>query len=125
MQWIILAIVVMAALGYWNYQRTQGQQQALQSAGFVVSDDLKGNPKLLVSTSQRQLAVVRGGGYLRLDFAQVQDVSVVFDSHESGERNYRLRLALQGAPESTVEIGYQDEFQTESAGKQLKKILGL
>lgn len=125
MQWIILAIAVMAALGYWNYQRTQGQQQALQSAGFVVSDELKGNPKLLVSTSQRQLAVVRGGGYLRLDFAQVQDVAIVFDSHESGERNYRLRLVLQGVPESAVEIGYQDEFQAESAGKQLKKILGL
>lgn len=125
MQWIILAIMVMAALGYWNYLRTQTQQQALQAAGFEISDNLKGNPVLVVSASQRQVAVIRGSGYQRFDFSQVLSTAVIYDSHESGERNYRIQLAIQGVADSSLEIAYQDEFQAESARKQLNQLLGL
>ncbi len=124
MQWFIVGLIVILGLAFWNHKRTQTQHQALHSSGFSVSHYLKGNPELLVSEIQQQLAVVRAGDYLRIDFAQVEEAAIVFDAAAANDRNFRIRLQLSNAPESVIEIAYQDELGAHSALKQLDKILG-
>lgn len=122
LQWLILAVVVMAGLGYWNYQRIDSQRKALEGAGFVVSDDLKGNPGLLVSKTQQQIAVLIPAGYLRVDFAQLKHGEIRKDSSGENDKNYRITLVLNGAPQSEVENRYQDELQADIAFKKLRNL---
>jgi hypothetical protein len=124
LQWVILAVVVMAGLGYWNYQRIDGQRKALESAGFIVSDDLKGNPGLLVSTTQHQVAVLIPTGYLRIGFDQIKHGEIRKDSTGENDKNYRIALVLNGAPQSEVENRYQDELQADIAFKKLRNLTG-
>ncbi|WP_290704982.1 hypothetical protein [Amphritea sp.] len=122
LQWVILAVVVMAGLGYWNYQRIDGQRKALEGAGFVVSDDLKGNPGLLVSTTQQQIAVLIPTGYLRVGFDQLKHGEIRQDASGEKDSNYRIALILNGASQSEVENRYQDEHQADSAFKKLRNL---
>lgn len=124
MQWFIVGLIVILGLAFWNHKRTQTQHQALQDSGFSVSHHLKGNPELLVSETQQQLAVVRGGDYLRIDFAQVENAAIAFDAAAANDRNFRIRLQLSNAPEPVIEIAYQDELDARSALKQLDTLLG-
>ncbi len=124
LQWVILAVVVMAGLGYWNYQRIDGQRKALTGAGFVVSDDLKGNPGLLVSSTQKQLAVLIPTGYLRVDFDQLKHGEIRKDSSGENDKNYRIALILNGASQPEVENSYQDELQADTAFKKLRQLTG-
>ncbi|MBQ0785758.1 MAG: hypothetical protein KBT66_16150 [Amphritea sp.] len=122
LQWVILAVVVMAGLGYWNYQRIDGQRKALEGAGFVVSDDLKGNPGLLVSTTQQQIAVLIPTGYLRVGFDQLTHGEIRQDASGEKDSNYRIALILNGASQSEVENRYQDEYQADIAFKKLRNL---
>lgn len=126
LQWFILAVVVMAGLGYWNYQRIDGQRKALEGAGFIVSDDLKGSPGLLVSTTQQQVAVLLPTGYLRIGFDQLKHGEI--RHNESGENdrrsNFRLVMTLDGASQAEVENRYQDEHQADIAFKKLRGLTG-
>jgi hypothetical protein len=115
----------MAGLGYWNYQRIDGQRKQLVSAGFQISDDLKGNPGLLVSTSQRQVAVLVPSGYLRLSFDQLKDAEIRFRSGAEVETDFRIALLLEGAPVPEVEIRYSNEHTVEIALKKLQQLTGL
>ncbi|MBN0988836.1 hypothetical protein [Amphritea pacifica] len=124
-QWFIVALIVMAGLGYWNYQRIDGQRKQLVSAGFQISDDLKGNPGLLVSTTQRQVAVLVPSGYLRLGFDQLKDAEVRFRSSAETETDYRIALILEGAPVPEVEIRYSNEHSVEIALRKLQQLTGL
>ena len=120
-QWIILAIIVMAGLGYWNYQRIDGQRKALVNAGFQISDDLKGNPGLLVSTSQQQVAVLIPTGYLRFGFDQIQRAEIRSLEKAETETDYRIALVLDGAALPEVEIGYQNVHAVEIALRKLRQ----
>ncbi|GGK81413.1 hypothetical protein [Amphritea balenae] len=122
-QWFILGVILMAILGYWNYQRTEGQLQSLQSAGFVVSDRLKGNPGVVISRSQRQCAVLIPTGYQRFDFSQIHGAEVRFDWASDTKTNFRLVLLLENAYKSEVEIGYQNEPQANNALKKLRSLV--
>jgi hypothetical protein len=126
LQWFILAMVVMAGLGYWNYQRIDGQRKALEGAGFVVSDDLKGNPGLLISTTQQQVAVLVPSGYLRVDFSQIEHGEIRHDQTSQTDipTSYRIALVLTGASQSEVEIGYQTEHHADIAFKKLRALTG-
>lgn len=123
LQWIILAIIVMAGLAYWNHQRSDAQLKALQAAGFSLSDELSGNPKLLLSRSQKQLAVLFPDGYLRADFDQVDNLEVQHDSNSQTEFNYRLVISLQGSSRDHVEILYENEARAQATLKKLQALL--
>ncbi|WP_417224944.1 hypothetical protein [Amphritea sp.] len=123
-QWVIMALIVMAGLGYWNYQRIDGQRKELQATGFQISDDLKGNPGLLISTSQREIAVLNPNGYLRFSFAQLQRAEVRSDAFAQTDHNYRIALILSGATQPEVEVGYENEPRAENALKQLRRLTG-
>ncbi|UTW02625.1 hypothetical protein KDX31_14895 [Amphritea atlantica] len=122
LQWFILAAIVIAGLAFWNYQRIDGQRKELLSAGFQVSDDLKGNPGLLVSTSQRQLAVLVPTGYLRFSFDQLRDAEIRSRENAETETDFRIALLLDGASVSEVEIGYQNVHHVEIALKKLRQL---
>ncbi|WP_432470768.1 hypothetical protein [Amphritea sp. HPY] len=125
--WIILAVIVMAGLAYWNHQRTDAQLKVLKDGGFVVSDQLAGNPKLLVSSSQKQLAVVFPDSYLRADFGQVSGLELRHDSNAQTEFNYRLQITLKSGSQSgrqnSVEVAYENEARAQSALKKLQQYL--
>lgn len=123
LQWIILAIIVMAGLAYWNHQRSDAQLKALQAAGFSLSDELSGNPKLLLSRTQKQLAVLFPDGYLRADFDQVDNLEVQHDSNSQTEFNYRLVISLQGSSRDHVEILYENEARAQATLKKLQALL--
>ncbi|WP_428035370.1 hypothetical protein [Amphritea sp.] len=124
LQWFILAVIVMAGLGYWNYQRIDGQRKELLSAGFQISDDLKGNPGLLISSSQRQVAVLIPTGYLRVSFDQIQSAEIRSRDTAETETNFRIALLLENAPVPEVEIGYQNVHSVEIALKKLRQLTG-
>jgi hypothetical protein len=121
-QWIILAFIIMAGLGYWNYQRMDGQRKELQAAGFQISDELKGNPTLLVSASQRQIAVLNPSGYRRFSFDQLQRAEVRSDSLAQTETRFRVALILDGEPD--VEVGFENETRADIALKKLRQLTG-
>ena len=123
LHWAILALIVMAGLAYWNHQRSNAQLAALQGAGFVVLDQLQGNPKLLVSRSQQQLAVLYPQGYVRAEYAQVSATAVVFDSSAQTDLNYRLQIQLRSGARPVLEIAYENEVRAEQAKKQLDQLL--
>lgn len=125
--WVILAVIVMAGLAYWNHQRTDVQLKALKDAGFVVSDQLAGNPKLLVSSAQKQLAVVFPDSYLRTDFSQVSGLELRHDSNAQTEFNYRIQIALksgsQRGSQNSVEVVFENETRAQTALKKLQQLL--
>lgn len=125
LQWFILAVIVMAGLGFWNYQRIDGQRKELQGAGFQISDDLKGNPGLLVSTAQRQVAVLIPSGYLRFSFDQLKGAEIRSRDTAETETDFRIALLLDGAPVPEVEIRYQNVHRVEIALKKLRQLTGL
>lgn len=122
-QWVVLALIIMAGLGYWNYQRIDGQRKELQAAGFQISDDLKGNPSLLVSTSQQEVAVLIPSGYQRLNFAQLERVEVRSDTSAEAETNFRLVLIVIDAMVTEVEVGYENEHRADIALKRLRQLM--
>ena len=109
----------MAGLTYWNHQRSDTQQQVFQEAGFVLSDELQGNPNLLASRSQKQIAVVFPDGYFRADFTQITAAEVRFDALAKQDQNYRIHISLKGSDRASVEVLYQNEAMARQALKQL------
>ncbi len=125
LQWFIVAVIVMAGLGFWNYQRIDGQRKELQGAGFQISDDLKGNPGLLVSTAQSQVAVLIPSGYLRFSFDQLKGAEIRSRDTAETETDFRIALLLDVAPVPEVEIRYQNVHRVEIALKKLRQLTGL
>lgn len=122
LHWFILAAIVIVAIAYWNHQRSQAQVAQLQATGFNISDDLKGNPGLLVSRTQRQIAVPKPSGYIRFGFDQVTDLKVVHESAPEHDYNHRLSISVTGESRP-VNVGYADETKAEAALQQLQQLL--
>ena len=122
MHWFILAVIVIIGIAYWNHQRSQAQVAQLQSSGFNISDNLKGTPNLLVSRSQRQIAVPKPSGYVRFGFEQVSGMKVISESAPEHDYNHRLSISVVGQDKS-VNVGYADKTGADKALKQLQHIL--
>ena len=122
LHWFILAAIVIAGIAYWNHQRSQAQVAQLQSSGFNISDNLKGNPNLLVSRSQRQIAVPKPSGYVRFGFDQVRGSRVISESAPEHDYNHRLSITVVGQ-DQPVNVGYADQAKADKALKQLEQIL--
>ncbi len=123
LQWFILAAIVIAALAYWNWQRTSGQIKRLQAEGFTISADLGGVPKLLVDQQSDSIAVVTASEYRRYSFSQVVSVNYAFDYGNQVEENFRIEIMLQGAAKQQENITYNDERRTEDQLKRLQALL--
>ena len=118
-QWFVIALVIIAGLGYWNWNKTDQQLKQLQATGFTVSEDFKGSPRLLLDLNRQEVAVVDPKNYEIIAFSAVEKLEVIYDSGTEVDQNYRLVLYFVGDKQPSKEIAYADEW---TAKKQLKKI---
>lgn len=123
LQWFILAAIVIAALAYWNWQRTSGQIKRLQAEGFTISADLGGVPKLLVDQQSDSIAVVTASEYRRYSFNQIVSVDYAYDNGIQVEENFRIEIMLQSAAKQQENIIYNDEQRAEDQLKRLQALL--
>lgn len=123
LQWFILAAIVIAALAYWNWQRTSGQIKRLQAEGFTISADLGGVPKLLVDQQSDAIAVVTASEYRRYSFNQIVSVNYAYDNGIQVEENFRIEIMLQSAAKQQENIIYNDEQRAEDQLKRLQALL--
>lgn len=122
LHWFILAVVVIAVLAYWNWQRTNNQIKRLEAQGFYVSADLGGVPKLLVDQQSDSIAIVSGSEYRRYSFEQIASLEYAYDYGTQVEENFRIEIKLQGATRPQENIVYNEEQRAE---KQLKRLQAL
>lgn len=122
LHWFILAVVVIAVLAYWNWQRTNNQIKRLEAQGFYVSADLGGVPKLLVDQQSDSIAIVSGSEYRRYSFEQIASLEYAYDYGTQVEENFRIEIKLQGADRPQENIVYNEEQRAE---KQLKRLQAL
>lgn len=120
-QWFILIVIVLAGLAFFNWKASQNQLAALQKQGFNISDDLKGQPHLLVDSQARELAVVTAKGFQRYGFDQVENIELHFDQGVQTDENYRLHIRFNGA--ATTEIKYENEWLAKEKQARLQDIL--
>lgn len=120
--WFILIVIVMVALAYIHWQKSRVQLKALSQSGFSVTDNLKGQPLLLVDLPAKQVALVSPEGYQRLNFAQVKAVELKFDVGPQMPENYRLHLDL--VQDGSVEVYYENEWLAQKQLAQLTRMLG-
>lgn len=123
LQWFLLAFIVIAALGYWNWKRTGDQLQQLQATGFVVTDDLGGNPKLVVDSQSKTFAIVTGREFRRYTFSQISSIEYNYDSEPEVDVDFRLEIHLNNAAKQIEKVIYRDEFRAEEQLKKFNEIL--
>lgn len=122
LHWFILAVVVIAVLAYWNWQRTNNQIKRLEAQGFYLSADLGGFPKLLVDQQSDSIAIVSGSEYRRYSFEQIASLGYAYDYGTQVEENFRIEIKLQGADRPQENIVYNEAQRAE---KQLKRLQAL
>jgi len=122
LHWFILAVVVMAALAYWNWQRSQDQLAQLQKQGFQVSEDLKGQPRLLLDLAAKQLAVVSPSKASRIDFADITAAEYGYDSGTQTDSRFRIELSVSNGEQ--WEIVYENEAIARRQLERLNSQLG-
>lgn len=123
LHWFLIAFVIIAGLGYWNWQRSDQQIKRLQAEGFVITEDLKGTPRLLVDDQLHQVAVVGPTGFQRYDFSNIKKLELVFDRNAQLDENFRIKLYLVDSPISTQEIAFDNEWNAEEKLQALQKRL--
>ena len=123
MSWFVLAVIVMAGLGYFTWQKSQAQIKALEQTGFVITKDLKGEPRLLVNAEAEQLAIVSPTAYEVHPLASIVSPEVIFDRGVQMDQNFRIKLSVQGRNPATLEIRYENETLARSALEALNSAL--
>lgn len=120
-QWFILIVIVLAGLAFFNWKASQNQLATLQKQGFNISDDLKGQPNLLVDSLARELAVVTPKGFQRYGFDQVDSVELRFDHGKQYDENFRLYVRFNGT--AAAEIKYENEWLAKEKQARLQELL--
>lgn len=121
--WIVIAFVVIAGLGFWSWQQSAKQLKKLQASGFIVSTDLKGNPKLLLDEENRLLALVGPTSYRVYELKQVQSLEYKYDSNAQVEMNHRIEISLQNTATDQETVVYEDEWIAQDKFKILQSKL--
>ena len=123
LHWFLIALVIIAGLGYWNWQRSDQQVKRLQAEGFVITEDLKGTPRLLVDDQLKQVAVVGSSGSQRYDFSNIKKLELVFDRNAQLDENFRIKLSFVDSSISIQEIAFDNEWNAEEKLQALQKRL--
>ena len=123
MAWFVLAVIVMAGLGYWNWQKTQGQLQMLRNSSFNITDDLKGEPRLVIDSTQKQIALVSPQGYRIIPMNAVVNSEVAFDRGVQMDNNFRIELQLIMSERSAGPVMYENETLARAALEKLHMAL--
>ncbi len=123
MTWFVFAVIVMAGLGYWNWQKGQVHLQALRDSRFNLTDDLKGEPRLVIDTTQRQIALVSPQGYRIIPMSVIVTSEMQFDRGVQMDQNYRIELQLAGSERPVGPIKYENETLAKVALEKLQTAL--
>ncbi|WP_293267220.1 hypothetical protein [Neptunomonas sp.] len=118
MTWIILAIIGMAGLGYWGWQKGQEQLSSLKSSGFNVTDDLKGEPRLVIDRTNKKLALVTVDNYRVIPMSAVVSSEALLDRGMHMDENFRIELRLEDSV--PVSIVFENETLAKAALDKLQ-----
>jgi hypothetical protein len=119
MAWFVLAVMIMAGLGYWNWQKGQAQLNALKSSGFDVSDDIKGRPRLVVDRSRQLIALVTAHNYRIIPMVSLVSSDMLFDRDVQLEKNFRIELQLVASEQPAGPVYYENETLARMALEKL------
>ncbi|WP_027859525.1 hypothetical protein [Marinobacterium jannaschii] len=122
LHWFILAVVVMAALAYWNWQRSQDQLAQLQKQGFQISEDLKGQPRLLLDLAAKQVALVTPSQASRVAFADIVAAEYGYDSGTQTDSRFRIELSTSSGQQ--WQVLYENEAIARRQLERLNSLLG-
>lgn len=121
LQLVIIGILILAALGFWNYQRISNEKAVLLQSGFEISDRIGGSPELVLDSGRREIAIIGPDGAERFAFSEFQHAEIGYDEHEDRSRyHYRIELSFTQQRHSKVNFG--SEWEAETA---LKRFLPL
>lgn len=119
----IVFLVVMIGLAVWTAKKTGGQLDVLQKQGFIVTDDLNGNPRLVVDAQNQQIAIVHTKGAERLDYAQVDKVAFEFDAGVQEASNFRIEIFSNQLAYDKIAVGYENEYRAKQEFSKLKRLI--
>jgi hypothetical protein len=122
--WLVVAVAVgvMGYLAYQNGQKINRQLAQLERDGFTVSEDLQGEPKIVVDQAKRQLGFVFAEKHYTLPIEDLISSEILYDLDKRGEKNYRLELITRASVLPKLEVKYRDEFLAERVHKRLRAL---
>lgn len=123
MTWVVLAVIVMAGLGYWNWQKGQEQLRILKSSGFDITEDLKGDPRLVVDRTNKSVALVSANNYRVIPMQTITYSEVLYDRGVQMDENFRIELQLAPSEGVVVPIMYENEALARAALDSLHKAI--
>lgn len=123
MTWVVLAVIVMAGLGYWNWQKGQEQLRILKSSGFDITEDLKGDPRLVVDRTNKSVALVSANNYRVIPMQTITSSEVLYDRGIQMDENFRIELQLAPSEGVVVPIMYENEALARAALDSLHKAI--
>lgn len=103
---VVLFILIMAGLGAYQWQKSRQQASQLQQSGFTLSQDLGGNPQLLLDNRQHELALVWPDRYQRIALADIRAAEVAFDRGVQINTRFRIELVTGAGLEK---VFYENE----------------
>lgn len=121
LQIAIVGILILAALGFWNYQRISDQKAVLLQSGFDISDRIGGSPELVLDTGRREIAIIGPDGSERFSFNELQHAEIGYDDHKDGS-GYHYRIELSLTQQRHYKVHFGSEWEAQSA---LKRFLPL
>ncbi len=121
-QIVIIGIVILAALGFWNYQRTSNQKSQLQQAGFEISERIGGSPELVLDTKRRELALVNPDSVDRYGFNDVVGATIEYDQHEH-DSQYHFRIEFVFTQQRKGKVNFGSEAEARAALQRLEQLL--
>ncbi|MGY8870092.1 MAG: hypothetical protein ACKVJE_06590 [Pseudomonadales bacterium] len=123
MTWVVLAIIVMAGFGYWNWQKGQEQLKILKSSGFDITEDLKGEPRLVIDRTNKSVALVSANNYRVIPMEAITSSKVLYDRGVQMDENFRIELQLAPSESAIVPIVYENETLARAALNSLQSAI--
>lgn len=122
LQIVIVGIIIFAALGFWNYQRSQTQKTALEQSGFEISERIGGSPELVLDSARRELALVHPDRVERFSFNELEAAEIGFDQHEDhSQHHFRIELAF--AQQRQRKVNFGSEAQAQQALERFQSVV--
>lgn len=115
------ALVLIALLTFWTWQKRSGYTQQLVAEGFQITDDLKGDPKLLVDRQGQQLALITNKGIRKISFSEISRLESMQDAGIQVEEKHRIHLILNSGED--LAVFFESAELRDSQLKRLNQLL--
>ncbi|SEG72590.1 hypothetical protein [Marinobacterium lutimaris] len=122
LQIVLVGILIMAALGVWNFQRSNQQKAVLEQSGFAISERLGGSPELVLDSTRRELALIHPEGAERFSLNELQNAEIGYDDHEDRAR-YHYRIELSFTEQRKRRVNYATEWDAQTALERFQSLV--